>query len=518
LLSNLYARLGNSSLKTHFAIALLLGCAARALCAYYVYGPQALDDFNHGILPAYHWLTEGAIDAPQYRSHVLIWIIGALMRTSISLGLETPVAQLRAVYFGLGLISLTGIWGTYLFVRNSTRPLFAMTALYLVALFPLMPFMSTRAFGESVAAGIVLLGVGFLEDLKARQKESGWLWVLGFYILGTAALFRFQVGVLYVAYGAMFLWGTFRKAFLFAIYAGVLLLLTEGLIDLCSGKSAFTTLAAYLSENKNGAVEYGVTPWYATWILFLGLLLFPLSLLLRTSFVSLITTHWRWILPILIFVGVHSAIPHKEERFLYPIVGLEMWMLAWLWSQSADRRLVKRFFTPFLFLLCTIGTLIVCTTNSQSGTIDPLAWTSSQSSRALVVYYRIKEAHSYFHDFFIRRPTIAEFYEENELSSHSLDQLYREHRTHDTIAVITSDAEAEKELKQLSGQETLLGHCSALKTASSIFDRLLFAANPRHNQRRSPSYVLICQRKLESVDDPNTLLGRLERSPAHRGF
>ena len=59
--------------------------------------------------------------------------------------------------------------------------------------------------------------------------------------------------------------------------AGLALLGAQAGIDLASGKAAFGTLQAYLEENAGGAAKYGASPWYNTWLLVLGIALFPFS-------------------------------------------------------------------------------------------------------------------------------------------------------------------------------------------------------------------------------------------------
>ena len=59
------------SLRTHFFRALYWGLGFRLLTAYFVYGPQALDDYKHGVIPAYELFAGLDFSLPDYRSPLL---------------------------------------------------------------------------------------------------------------------------------------------------------------------------------------------------------------------------------------------------------------------------------------------------------------------------------------------------------------------------------------------------------------------------------------------------------------
>src|ERR1700679_3724817 len=85
----------SKSLEFHLAVATLAGGLLRILCAIFVYGPQALDDFNHAITPAYQWMSQLPVNVPGYRSYFLIWILGGCMKLADALGLHDPLQHLR---------------------------------------------------------------------------------------------------------------------------------------------------------------------------------------------------------------------------------------------------------------------------------------------------------------------------------------------------------------------------------------------------------------------------------------
>jgi hypothetical protein len=132
------------NLKKHLIIALFVGLWLRLLCAHFDYGPFALDDYLHGLI----------------------------LRVGEFFGADNALSKIRVMLYGLGVFSLIGVYGTYLYVRNFNNKIFQIVAIYLVAIYPLSILVSTRAFGETVAMAVILLGFGLCENARLRQQNS----------------------------------------------------------------------------------------------------------------------------------------------------------------------------------------------------------------------------------------------------------------------------------------------------------------------------------------------------------
>src|SRR3954453_19326439 len=104
------------SLCFHLAVAIAIGMFLRLLSAHFVYGPQALDDYKHGVWPAYQYFSGQAMDLPDYRSHLLVWVLAFFVRVASWVGAESALTQVRSMYAGLAAISLLSVFGTYLYV------------------------------------------------------------------------------------------------------------------------------------------------------------------------------------------------------------------------------------------------------------------------------------------------------------------------------------------------------------------------------------------------------------------
>lgn len=487
--------LTSTDLRAHFLRALMIGAILRLLSSWFVYGPQALDDYKHGVYPAYQFFAGLPLDLPEYRSHLLVWFLGGFLWIAAKVGAMSALAQVRAMYMGLGLTSLLGIVGTYLYVRNFRSRLFAPLALYFVAMFPLMPFVGTRAFGESVAMSFVLLGFGLLESSR-RQPEGGhfWMWALGFLSVGVATLFRFHVGIIYLMIMVIAIFDRKWRGFFAGAFSGLLTLGAQIGIDYLSGKGFLGTLFNYLGENEGGGAKYGVSPWYNPWLFVLAVSLAPFSFVLFKSVRGLWRKHWRVILPALLFVGVHSLVPHKEERFLYPIMGIELWAMAYLWASNSFNRWARKIYSPALLIIGCLGLIVVCFLNTQEGEIEPPAYAEKNYGQVIYLDNKSLFGQSRFQFYFLRPPSELKEVEPADLNAHSVDEALAANSQFKAAVLLTSEEDSREQLRALEGISTLEAKCGKIREAGSAIDLLLYKMNPKHNQRRRPTWYLICER------------------------
>lgn len=495
--------LRRSTLKTHLVIALAAGFLVRALSAWFVYGPQALDDYKHGVWPAYQLAMGLPVDLPDYRSYLLVALLSVFVKTAELFDLTSALAQVRAMYLGLGLISLSAIYGTYLFAlsRDKSRhqsKIFGPAALYLVALFPLMPFVSTRAFGEAVAMSVTAMAFGLLEYTRVREPKAVLNWTAGFCLLGLATLFRFHVGLMYVVYGVILVFLRQWRGLTGWAVAGVVTIVLQSAVDVLSGKGPMATLYIYLRENEGGAVKYGVSPWYNPLLFLMAISLVPFSLPLLRSAKSLWHQQKFILIPWLIFVAAHCLTPHKEERFLYPILVLHLWAIALLWTASSFNRWARSCYTWVLIVLSALLLPVTTLVNTQEGEIEPPAFLESTYGSVLYLDDESLFGKSRFQFYFLRPPSLLQKISADEMNLKKVDEALRSYPSLRAIAFLTSKPENELQLRSIAGLSTMDGRCNELREAGSLVDRLIYHLNPKHNQRRRPTWYLVCERLSEN--------------------
>jgi hypothetical protein len=337
--------------------------------------------------------------------------------------------------------------------------------------------------------------MGAMEDMRRRGSRSLALWMLAFSTLGLAVLFRFHVGLIFVSYALILIYLRIFPAVIGSVLGGVFTLGAQALVDVMSGKAPLATLFIYLSENEGGGAKYGVSPWYNPWLFILGLSLAPFSFVLWGSMRSLWRRHWPVIIPFLIFIAAHSLVAHKEERFLYPVIALELWLLAHLWSANTLRWPARRIFAPVFLFVSLLALPAVCFINTQEGEIEPPAKIESRYGGDVVYLdHESLFGRSRFKFYFLRPPSVLEAVPREDFSANKVDRSFSENPHAKAVVMLTSEPEVQSQLIAMAGVSTVEGRCLEVESSGSLIDQLLYAMNPKHNQRRRPTWYLICER------------------------
>ncbi len=474
-------------------LALALGFIFRSLTAYFVYGSQSLDDYRHGVWPAYQFFRGETIDLPDYRSPLLVWGLGLWLKISALFSVTTPVAQVRSMYFILGLNSLLILPAFYLWSKNNANKLFASLGLYVLSLHAFMSFISTRSFGEALAMTYVTIGLCLCETGRQNldKKENQFWLLLGFLSLGLATLLRFQAGLIYVTYMTYFIYQFNLRLLAIGFFAGIISLLAQLGIDMAAHRVPFETILNYFKVNENIGPQYGESPWYATWLTALLMMLVPFSFGLFRYSKRLWSQHKAWIVCVLVFLFCHSLISHKEERFIYPVAGMLALFLAFMWAEDIKEN--RSLSSWILVVVNSIFLLFISFNNTQSGEIEPISKIEARFNRFTVLDKASPLLESFVRDYYLRPPNQI-----LDLRNQALNENYLDNsdalKESDGLLLITSQEEVKEELLLLASKKTALWSCEDLQEAASFIDKFIYHFNPERNQRRRPSWFIICVR------------------------
>ena len=271
----------------------------------------------HRLVFGYGWqaweFAQGA------RSWFLPGLIAGVFKVCAAIGVDDSSHYLGVVEVLFAAANLT----TAVCVGRLARRLgasgsAALGAVAATALSGVSILISTRATGENLGALPVVAGLGLL---VAPTRRAEVLW--GAALLVVATFLRLQHGYFCLAAVGMVAVGPRRRDVLPLLGVFAVGALSFGLFDeLTWGRwfhSAFTYVSANLMEGK--ASNYGVAPvWhYLTSLTTAEPLLAPVA-------VGLAVFGGRAALPIsataLGYIALHSLIPHKELRFVWPAVPL----------------------------------------------------------------------------------------------------------------------------------------------------------------------------------------------------
>ncbi|MFD2872769.1 hypothetical protein ACFS5N_09835 [Mucilaginibacter ximonensis] len=184
-----------------------------------------------------------------------------------------------------------------------------------------LPFINARFSSESYAGLTFILGLAILlSNLKYKFILTGAL-------LGLSFLFRFQTAFMSLG---LILWIIFiyqsRLSNICKLLLGGIAVLTLGfVIDYWYyGQLTATFVNYYIANVVNDVASgYGRSPWYFYLTESTGAATIPLGLLIWVCLcIQLIVNNRNFISWVLLpFLIVHLIVPHKELRFLFPIVN-----------------------------------------------------------------------------------------------------------------------------------------------------------------------------------------------------
>jgi hypothetical protein len=266
--------------------------------------------FGYGIVP---WeFRMGA------RSWVFPGLIGGLLQLADLVGLSSGRSLVLLVKTSMALISLAGIYLSMRLAYQLAGRQAALLAGAFGGFFSVSILLGSRCSAEMVS-GPLLLAVVILASRsgRARQLAAGAL-------VGFCIHLRYQNGLVAVGILAILLSERrFKDAFEYSAGATVLGLL-GGLLDWFTWGHPFHALKRYVWFNlKKSAHKYGAYPfsyyakvaWTANG---------PAILVVIAGLALSVRRAPKLLALVALYVLVHCAVPHKEFRFLMPIVPLAL--------------------------------------------------------------------------------------------------------------------------------------------------------------------------------------------------
>lgn len=292
------------------------------------------------------------------RSGLMPFISYSIFKVTRLVGITNPFVLTAILRFFSALVSLIVLCFLY---RQSNKLLSQKYRnLYLFFLFFLwfLPLLNVRFSSESWSGLAIVATVALLLN-RTNAKQ---LFLSGF-LIGLAFLFRYQTGIIAVS---ILIWLKFIQKIsikhLLPFFGGILTSLLIGFFadfwlyeKFCfpASKYFYTTLLSH------DAPHFGDSSWYYyLWDIIyrptpiLGLLiLFSLVYLVLKSRKSLL------VFAIIPFLVIHQLIPHKEYRFLFPLLNFIPLILVYFWEYldiNFRRRKILRQILPVIYVVVIV--------------------------------------------------------------------------------------------------------------------------------------------------------------------
>jgi GPI mannosyltransferase 3 len=305
-------------------VSLGVGAALRVGWALSEDGLYWPDEIYQSLEPAHRLVFGYGMRAWEFidgaRNWALPALVAALFKLSTWVGLDGPRGYLGVTRCAFGLMGVGAAWGSGRLARAyGASALAAATGAALLALGAVPVYFGPRAMSENASALPAVLGLGLALAPGASRRA---VWV-GASLLGLAVLLRLQSGIFCVGLlgtlAARREWRSAREAL------GVLALwaLLFGLLDWLTWGRWFHSALVYLDFNlvQGRAAGFGTAP-FAYYSRVLGRSMGTLSTLALVLSLLAARRAPGLFLTAAAFYVLHGVQPHKELRFLVPVLPL----------------------------------------------------------------------------------------------------------------------------------------------------------------------------------------------------
>ncbi|MEW5850974.1 MAG: hypothetical protein AB2A00_19460 [Myxococcota bacterium] len=467
---------------------LVVALVLRLVAALSSAGFYAMDCYFHVLHPAWQWLHDPNAPMPSdFRSAFLPLLLHGVMRLARALGAPDGTAMAHAAFLAMAAWSMLAVPLTWHLARARLGERAATTAAWLTAAQFLMPHIGSRTLVEAAAAPPLLACLLLLERVRAgRGRPLFTSWACGV-MLGLAGLFRMHVGVV-LPVVMVLLWLTGgdarrRVGLQLALMAGGgCMVLVQGCVDLATQGGFLVVPFRYYAYQRAFVDSYGVAPFYTFLVLFLGLTVPPLVLGYWRGVLDAARAHPAVTWSLVVFVGAHSTVGHKEERFMFTVLPLFFILLgaglARAWEGAAWQRWCVRAFVAVNTVLLIPYTVAFPRRNS----IDPLRDASVMEPRPAVYGAAVRLPGMYL--------GWGGRVVENAGTEEMMTSLRGE--TGNVVRLVVSRAQPAPDVERLREMGWSCGE--PREYPSDVMDRVLVMMNPENNRSRMPSTAWDCTR------------------------
>jgi hypothetical protein len=316
------------------------------------------DEIYQSVEPAHRIVFGYGFLSWEYQDGLRSWIwpgiLSGILWLGQAVGLTTGLSLMVAVKIFLALVAVgTSVFGVLL-AHRLAGGLAALFAAGAIPLFPLTMALDNHAFSEPLVALLLLASAYYFEGSTRRSAIAA-----GFLAVSAASL-RLQVAAVVVAFIVGLLAKHDRRRAYHVAIGGAVMAALAGLLDWITWGAPF---ASYWNNVRYNLVEgnaslYGEESitYYAEHLLLTGGVVFLLALVGLAFGARRFMIH---VAGIAITVALHTLIPHKEMRFILPVVAyaLAVASAGWAFRLRAEPETLERVERPRVVIVLVVAAL-----------------------------------------------------------------------------------------------------------------------------------------------------------------
>ena len=343
------------------------------------------DEIFSTLEPAHRLAYGYGVIVWEWRDGIRNWVypafLAGVMRATAWMGPGSR-GYVTGVIVVLSLLSLSSVWFAYAWAKKSSGTAAGLIAAGACATWYQLVYFSPKAFSEVFATDFLLPGL-YLGMYGDELPEKRRLLLAGL-CLGIAACVRMQY-VPAVAFAVLYFCHKKWAARAPALFAGLLVpVIAFGVVDAFTWSYPFHSYLRYFPvavfSGRNSL--YGTEPWYifffALWRTMWPLILLAAAAVRRNALLV-------WVAAII--VVSHSAITHKEFRFIYPALPLIVILAAMGFVEIAAFLGKRLSLLPSLRLVTATG--LICCVLISAGFARGMHW--DRSSGGLIAFDKLSQ-------------------------------------------------------------------------------------------------------------------------------
>lgn len=303
----------------------------------------------------------------QIRPGFQVFVCYLVLSICDSLGLDNPYQIALFLRCLMGVFSVVVIKNfissTIDQIESSSRNLYVFFSYFLW----FIPYVSVRFSSETFSGILFLLGLSLLVQSKNRPTLHRIIYI-GL-LLGLSILARYQSVIMVLS---LIIWMVvtpfFKKSKLIYLLGSILAIVILGFLfdKWLYGEWVFSSWNYFNVNIQRGFASYfGISPWYEYFNYTIMKPFFMLGIVILLAYLILLYREPMnlvvWVtLP---FLFVHSLIPHKEPRFIFPIVFFAPYILIKGFDIISDykpgKKVTRFILAPFILINFLILVIVV---------------------------------------------------------------------------------------------------------------------------------------------------------------